>query len=92
MDTYNLESSWGTLIIDRSGSVLKVENAYIEEENYLLDIDKVDVEEFISHMKSKGWSDYTLDDEDILFFGFWRKDGSYSEPDTGFRREIILNN
>ena len=88
-----IESSWGILLTDKEGNVVGHEDLYIEEgeENYLLNIEKIDVVEYLNFMKSKGWKDIEYGDEDILSVGFWKKDGSYEHASSKWREEIIKN-
>lgn len=85
------ESSWGTLVTDESGNVLKDESTFHDikgENNYLADIKKVDLEEYKSFIQSKGC---TLDwlEDDICNVGFWKTDGSYEPASKDWRKNMF---
>ena len=80
---YHFISSCGDLFIDDYGNVLP--NSDLTD--WLLDIDKVDVEELIHYLQLNGFDG--LDDGDVLDFGYWDKNGEYHKPNITWRRDTF---
>lgn len=82
-DVFEFVSSNGTVEINRNGDVLPSSDL----SDWLLDIQKVDVEELKVYSCSIG--DEGIDDGDVLDFGFWDKKGNYNEPDFDWRLRVF---
>lgn len=82
------ESSWGSFDCDKDGNVINLD-AVDEEDNYLFNIQKVDLEEYKSFLKTKNLE--LSDSEDVLAVGFWDKNGIYNKADEDWRKEIFNN-
>ena len=83
------ESSWGNISCDEDGNVLEVtdQEEIDGERNYLHDIGKINIAEYLTYMGSIGF-EYTGTD-DIQVVGWWDKDNTYNEPDTDFRKSAF---
>jgi hypothetical protein len=95
MNTIKLESSWGILETNLKGEVLKVDGdkEIRGDKNYLYNIKRVDLEEYKNFLVSIGYTKEVMGDWlDILFVGFWGKDGSYNSVDTEMRRDMHIVN
>jgi len=86
---YSFEGSWGSIDCAMDGVVLKV-NGDLEvngEKNYLFDIARVDIAEYIKFCESKNITHGEA--LDILAVGFWRNDGTYEAHDKVWRENIF---
>lgn len=83
---YSFDSSHGELIINQHGDVLPKS----ELSDWLLGIEKVDVEELVHYYILNGFGN-ELCDGDVLDFGYWDKEGKYIEPDYYFREKTFHN-
>lgn len=81
-----IESSHGEFSIDRNGFIYEMDG-----EDYLLDIKRVDYDEYQDFISSLGWDRHSVDSADILAFGFWDKNGNYSKPDAECRFNYNIN-
>lgn len=79
-------SSQGEFYIDKNGFVYDMDG-----KDYLLDIKRVDYDEYQEFLASLGWKKHEGDVEDILAFGFWTKDGKYTPAEESFRKGFFLN-
>lgn len=79
------ESSWGEIDCDKDGNVIEVRGDE-DDENYLFNIAKFDLVEYGKFCESKNFTMGEADD--ILFVGFWRKDGEYEKADEGRRNGL----
>lgn len=81
-----VESSYGLLVVDGNGDVVVEES---DLDGYLLDIEKVDLEDLEQFLDSVGVENPKgVDQIDVLSIGFWNKDGSYHKADEGWRKRI----
>lgn len=82
------ESSWGEIDCDKDGNVIEVhgDEEFNGERNYLYDIAKFDLVEYGKFCESENFTMGEADD--ILFVGFWRKDGVYEKADEGRRNGL----
>ena len=80
------ESSWGYISVNKYGEVLEIdgEEEIRGERNYLYDIAKINIEEYLDYLKKNG-KDLEWDSDDILIVGFWNKNGDYNEPEKEWR-------
>lgn len=95
LHSFEIESSWGTLYVQSDGSVSSRDVDEEDEENYLKNIVKIDLEEYYRYMATRGWSKskiLELGELDILEVGYWKDDESYEKPCNKFRKELILDN
>jgi hypothetical protein len=84
------ESSWGEIDCDREGNVLEIRgDEYVgDERSYLYDIAKFDLVEYGKFCES---INVTMGEaDDILFIGFWHKNGEYNEADKGRRNGLNI--
>lgn len=84
------DSSWGEIDCDRDGNVLEIRgDEYIgDERSYLYDIAKFDIAEYGKFCESEN---ITMGEaEDILYIGFWKKNGEYSEADRDRRNGLNI--
>jgi len=83
------ESSWGEIACDEEGNVLEVgaEKEIDGEHNYLFDIAKFDIAEYLTFLGSRGIKNYGFDD--ILNVSYWNKDNTYSEADKDWRGQMF---
>ena len=90
IDEISFQSSHGNLITNLKGYVLKIEDTDLEDEdNYLVDIQRVDLEEYKQYRYSLKLVDWDfIDDDDILCVGFWKKDGSYESVNYELRKNM----
>ena len=81
------ESSWGYISCDEDGNILEINgDEYINgERNYLYDIGKIDIAEYIEFLNSRGLEIQWRCD-DILCVGFWNKDNAYNPADEDWRK------
>lgn len=84
---FEFESSHGLLVIDKQGYVIAEESVL---EGWLLDIERVDVEELENYYK-RNLFDKISDEGDVLDFAFWDKKGTYNSPDMDWRKTIFHN-
>ena len=83
------ESSWGEIVCDEEGNVLEVgaEKEINGEHNYLFDIAKFDVAEYLTFLGSRGIESCGCDD--ILNVSYWNKDNTYTEADKDWRGQMF---
>ncbi len=79
------ESSNGLLLVNEDGTIN--ENSEISE--WLLDIEKVDIEELDNYYKIQGLGQ--CEGGDVLDFGWWDKEGNYNQPEKNWRLEVFHN-
>lgn len=75
-ETYHINGSHGSLVVDETGLVLSIENRTSDEYD---DIGSVDWEEYV---RVYGRREST----DILLIGYWYEDGSYEPPEEQARQ------
>ena len=83
------ESSWGEIVCDEEGNVLEVgaEKEINGEHNYLFDIVKFDIAEYLTFLGSRGIESCGCDD--ILNVSYWNKDNTYTEADKDWRGQMF---
>lgn len=84
---FTFESSHGTLKVYGSGEVSHKHSDY-EEDSYLSEIVKIDMEEFDKFLLSKGNTPEQIASTqhfDILNVCYWDKSGKYVKADTDWR-------
>ena len=83
------ESSWGEIVCDEEGNVLEVgaEKEINGEHNYLFDIAKFDIAEYLTFLGSRGIESCGCDD--ILNVSYWNKDNTYTEADKDWRGQMF---
>lgn len=79
------ESSNGTLLVNENGEIHKDSDL----SDWLLDIEKVDIEELDNYYKLNGLD--LCEGGDVLDFGWWDKQGNYNKPKKSWRKEIFHN-
>ena len=79
------ESSNGTLLVNEDGLIN--ENSDFENDSWLSDILKVDIEELNNYYKIQGLK--KCEDGDVLDFGWWDKKGNYNKPQRDWRINIF---
>lgn len=79
------ESSNGTLLVNENGSIN--ENSDFDNDSWLSDISKVDIEELDNYYKLQGLG--KCEGGDVLDFGWWDKKGNYDKPDRDWRIETF---
>jgi hypothetical protein len=88
--TFTVTSSHGQLEADlATGSVLKVDR-YDEDDpdsQFIDEIDRFDMKEYRQWCRKTGLEDGT--GCDILFIGFWSKDGSYENAEEDARQDYV---
>lgn len=77
------ESSNGTLLVNKNGTIDK--NSDLSD--WLLDIEKVDIEELDNYYKLNGLK--ICEGGDVLDFGWWDKKGNYNKPEKDWRLETF---
>jgi hypothetical protein len=77
------ESSNGTLLVNENGSIN--ENSDFDNDSWLSDISKVDIEELDNYYKLQGL--VKCEFGDVLDFGWWK--GNYNKPDRDWRMETF---
>lgn len=83
----NFVSSNGTLIVNRDGSINQ--ESEFDNESWLSEIAKVDVEELERYYKMQGLEVGLHGD--VLDFGYWDNDGNYNEPERSWREDVFHN-
>ena len=79
-------SSWGEIDCDKDGNVIEVRGDE-DADNYLFDIGVFDLAEYYTFLNSKN---ITMgESDDILSIGFWKKDNTYHEAETDWRKEMF---
>lgn len=79
-------STWGEIDCDKDGNVIEVRGDE-DEDNYLFDIGVFDLAEYYTFLNSKN---ITMgESDDILSIGFWKKDNTYHEAETDWRKEMF---
>jgi hypothetical protein len=76
-------SSNGTLKVNENGTIHKDSDI----EGWLLDIDKVDLEELDSYYKIQGLEN--CEGGDVLDFCWWDKEGNYNKAEESWRIETF---
>jgi hypothetical protein len=77
------ESSNGILLVNEDGTI----NKDSELSEWLLEIQKVDIEELDNYYKIQGLE--LCDGGDVLDFGWWDKKGNYNQPEKSWRLETF---
>jgi len=84
MNTTRLESSWGTVVIDSHGRIVEMELERANFDNepcYIDDIERFDLAEYNDWFFRRYGIQPDLSELDILELGYYKKDGTYKEPD-----------
>jgi hypothetical protein len=85
MTPMEFESSNGTLLVNEDGLIN--ENSDFENDSWLSDISKVDIEELDNYYKIQGLK--KCESGDVLDFGWWDKKGNYNKPQRDWRINIF---
>jgi hypothetical protein len=93
-DDFEVSGSHGTLHCDPvTGDVLSLDDTGDDEDNYR-DIVRIDLPEFVQWLqrvdKIAPGAGQRQSGADILFVGFWVKDGSYEGPEEDARRDYEM--
>lgn len=85
-DTFTVHSSHGTLTVNKTtGDVISCESNEKDPDNYIKDIERIDLAEF-----KKYWGTPITGDVDILNVAYWNKDNSYDIAENSWREECKL--
>ena len=84
-------SSYGALYVMEDGSVdeFRSDEYPIDSDCWLVEIEKVDIQELDNYYKIQGLN--PCQGGDVLDFGWWDKKGNYNKPDTEWRLDVFHN-
>jgi len=86
MNIIQFESSYGLIAVNEKGEVIKKES---DLSGYLLNIEKIDIEEIDHYHKLNEFS--CCEGGDVLDVGYWDKKGKYHKPCRKWRTQTFHN-